>query len=381
MNQINEQKCPDCGAPLRFDPEAGMMVCDYCGRKIRIVPKTAPAQGTVVDQGGAGPGAEGVQQPPEEQEPIEGLDFDELIGRAEHPEAENLPVYNCVSCGAEVIAPWEQAALTCPYCRNNIVLTDKVSGKLRPDGIIPFRIKPEDLPAAVNKYYKDKKLLPRGFFSKATMGKVTGVYVPFWVFDGRMAGTLNFNASNSQTHRQGDYIITNTNHYRLVREAALNFKDLPVDAGSKVDDRLMDSLEPFATQEAKGFDMRYLAGFTADRFDQGKEDMAGRAENRMRKSTVSLTAAKATAGYANATPFSQKLRSDLKARYLLFPVYMFDVEHDRKKYHFAVNGQTGKVVGDLPIDKGTSFRYFAGHAGILSAALFALAAIVYLVGM
>lgn len=364
MSHITEQKCPNCGAPMRFDPASGLLVCDNCGNKVDVSGKPSGAAAAT---------------PPEESE-FAGLDFDMLQEQAIDPDAADLPIYNCVSCGAEVIAPPEQVALTCPYCRNNIVLTNKVSGKLRPNGVIPFKIKSEDLPAAVRKYYRGKKLLPRGFFTEATMGKVTGVYVPFWVFTGKMAGRINYNATNSRSYRRGDYIITETDHYRLARDAALDFKDLPVDAGKKVDDRLMDSLEPFRMKEVRDFDMRYLAGFTADRFDQTSSDMAERAKKRMTNSAISLLSAECTAGYQGSSPTSHKMQADLEARYLLFPVYMFDINHGGKNYHFAVNGQTGRVVGDLPISKGTKVTYFLAHAGILSGALVALQVILYMLG-
>lgn len=402
MSQIAEQKCPACGAPLRFDPASGKLVCDYCGTTTEIKPdgkKPMKKPGAASGQSGAGPahggqnaagqsdaaaspqGSQGAGQSTDSADSIEGFDFANITDSVTVPDAGNLPVYNCVSCGAEVIAPAEQAALTCPYCGNNIVLTDKVSGKLRPDGVIPFRIQAKDLPDAVNNFYKDKKLLPRRFFSESTMGRVTGVYVPFWVFNGRISGTFQFNAQTTSSARHGDYIVTKTDYYQLVREAAMDFENLPVDASTKIEDRLMDSLEPFDSRETKPFDMRYLAGFTADRFDQKKEDISVRAKQRMQTSTVSSVTAQAGAGFGSVTPAGSSLHAQLDAKYILFPVYMFDISHAGKNYHFAVNGQTGKVVGDLPTDSGVSFMYFFKRFAIVSGGLLAYSVGKYLLGM
>ena len=372
MNPITEQKCPKCGAPMRFDPGSGLLVCDNCGNWITL------------DEAGKAPEPkqEGTEQPyiPADTAQIDGLNMDQLLAEATDPDAADLPVYNCVSCGAEVIAPPEQVALTCPYCRNNIVLTNKVSGKLRPDGVIPFKIQSKDLSAAVRRFYRGKILLPPGFFSEARMGKVTGVYVPFWVFDGRMSGTLYYRGVRSKSSNRGDYIVTETKYYSFVREAALDFQGLPVDAGSKMDDRLMDSLEPFDTGAAKAFDMGYLAGFTADRFDQSDSDLSDRAKARMYRTVQSLTLAQASSGYSSVDPRGQSLHSELNAKYLLFPVYMFDVSHRGRNYHFAVNGQTGKVVGELPEASSTAALYFAKRAGLVSAAILAFDIILYLAG-
>ena len=360
MNDIKEQKCKLCGGAMRFDPAKGLLVCDFCGNEVEIN------------------GEE--EEKSESLERIEGFDFNALNDQAFKEGAVSLPVYNCVSCGAEVIAPAEQMALTCPYCGNNIVLTDKASGGLRPDAVIPFSIIPDSLPGAVRHFYQNKKLLPKGFFSDSTMGKVTGVYVPFWVFGGKLNGRLNYSADKSSSTRSGDYIITSVDHYRLVRDVELSFADVPVDAGGKIDDSLMDSLEPFRTSEAKPFDMRYLAGFTADRFDEHKDKISNRAESRMSASTGNAALPIAGAGYESVSYSGGKLTAAIKARYMLFPVYMFDILHNNERYHFAVNGQTGKVVGKLPLDKNASRMYFLKWTAILSGGMFFLSVLKYLLG-
>ena len=398
MSQIAEQKCPACGAPLRFDPASGKLICDYCGTATDLntdgkkpMKKTGKESQGSSAQTGVDTGAAHAKDTQEKtgdkpgsshvEDIIDGFDFDHMTDLVTDPNAMDLPVYNCVSCGAEVIAPAEQMALTCPYCGNNIVLTEKVSGKLRPDGVIPFRIQAKDLPTAVNRFYKDKKLLPRRFFSESTMGKVTGVYVPFWVFSGGIDGRLGYNAQTSSSSRQGDYIIVQTNYYHLLRDVEIAFDSIPVDASGKVEDRLMDSLEPFDTSETKPFDMRYLAGFTADRFDQKKTDMSERAESRMKNSTYSIINAKAGAGYGSVSRRSGRLNSKMNAKYILFPVYMFDISHRGKNYHFAVNGQTGKVIGDIPTDSGVSFLYFLKRFLLVGGGLFAVSVAKYMLGM
>lgn len=412
MSQIAEQKCPACGAPLRFDPASGKLVCDYCGTVVDLQQDTEKLSGkTTSGKSGkskektapssqhaapAGPAAQvspageekPVESPPESASPdgptedtMEGFDFANITDLVTDPNAAALPIYNCVSCGAEVIAPAEQMALTCPYCGNNIVLTQKVSGKLRPDGVIPFRIQAKDLPDAVNRFYRGKKLLPRNFFSESTMGKVTGVYVPFWVFTGKLSGRLTYKAQTSSSARHGDYVITKTNYYKLVRDAAMDFERLPVDAGGRFEDRFMDSLEPFDQSQIQPFDMRYLAGFTADRFDQKKTDITERAEKRMRYSALNLIGQKAVSGYGTATRTGGWFHTDLDAKYILFPVYMFDISHAGKNYHFAVNGQTGKVVGDLPDDSGVSSMYFLKRFGLVTGGLILFSVAKYMLGM
>lgn len=361
MSQIQEQKCPACGGPARFDPGEGLLVCDYCGTKTRLEANEPSAKA-------------------DEKTGVEGFDFDSLNDLVSRTDAAELPVYNCVSCGAEVLAPAEQAALTCPYCGNNIVLTDKLSGSLRPDAVIPFRIEAKELPAAVNRFYKGRKLLPRRFFSEHTMGRVTGVYVPFWVFDGTVRGELTFDAENRFTERRGDYLVTKTDHYLLSRRAELAFDGLPVDASEKLDDALMDSLEPFDLTQAQPFDPRWLAGFAADRFDVAKRDIAARAEKRMKNTAEGCVTAAAQGGYNSVRWRGGTLKADLRARYMLFPVYVFDILYGGKTQHYAVNGQTGKVVGELPTSRAVNAGWFLLRAGIVAGAVLLFSLVKYLMG-
>ncbi len=335
MNHVKELKCASCGAPLRFDPEKGKLVCDSCRNEQDI-----PSEYS------------------EEAVSFEGFDFGSLNSRAEDPDAAPVPVYNCVSCGAEVIAADEQISTTCPYCGNNIVLTDKISGKLRPDGLIPFRIHQKQLPDAVKSFYKGKELLPKDFFTEQKLSKVTGIYVPFWVFSGNLSGELRFHGEITSSHRSGDYVVTETRNYQVYRDADLNFEDIPVDASSRIADKLTDSLEPFDMSDVKPFDMRYLAGFTADRFDLASKDVAKKAKSRMQATAENAVISTVEKEYSGVKRTGGSLRTTLSARYLLLPVYLFTLTYGGKKYEFAVNGQNGKVVGELPISRSVSLMYF-----------------------
>lgn len=357
MNTVVEQKCVNCGGRMHFEPSTGCLTCEFCGTEINI--------------------SESGKQV-EVSSKVEGFDFKQMSEKFAVPDAENLPVYICNSCGAELIAPAEEFSLNCPYCGNAVILSDKISGKLRPDGVIPFSIKPDVLPAAMKEYYKDKKLLPFNFFSKSTMGKVTGVYVPFWLFSGSASGRLTFTGEITKpAGRVGDYLVTNTDVYLVTRDVKVDFKDVPVDASGKIEDALMDSLEPFNMDGLKPFDISYLAGYTADRFDVAADDIAKRAEKRM-CNTAAAAAANAISGYSNLKRTGSTIKADLDAKYVLFPVYLFSINHEGIDYKFAVNGQTGKVVGHVPTDKKVSLLYQLLRVGIVAGGLLLLRIILFL---
>ncbi len=290
--------------------------------------------------------------------PIQGFDFTQFYEGVKQEDSENLPIYYCKSCGAEVIAANEEASLTCPYCTNKIVLSNKVSGKFRPDGIIPFKIPQSELKKHLDDFYKDKKLLPRNFFSQSKMEKVTGIYVPFWLFSGTVGGDFVYKGDKVKTSVSGDYNVTETSTYNVQRSGQVTFENIPLDASEKIDDALMDSVLPYDFSEVKNFNYQYLAGFAADRFDVPGKSLQKRAEDRMINTTAKKATSSVRSEYINVSMKNNYLKAvNVKVKYILLPVYLFSIKHDGTKYEFSVNGQTGKVVGNLPIDKKVCIWY------------------------
>lgn len=354
MANVREQKCPNCGGPLRFDPKTGKLVCDYCDSQFDV-------ENDKTD---------------DSKDSLEGFDFNSLMSTSNSSDGKDLPIYRCESCGAEIIATTESFSMTCPFCRNNVVLTDKVSGNMRPDGIIPFKITPDVLPDVVRNHYKGMRFLPKNFFSHNTMGNVIGIYVPFWVFNGTAEGTVNYTGEKYEgSYRSGDYITETYDVYKVSREVSMEFKDVPVDASEKMDDDLMDSIEPFDMSECKEFDYGYLAGYAADRFDVPARNIADRAESRMCNTACAIARKQVTGNYSNLSYLGSKLQAKLDAKYILMPIYQFNLEFHDEKFKFVVNGQTGKIIGRLPYDKGRKAMYFAAW----TAAIFAIALLFFVI--
>ncbi|MCR5204574.1 MAG: hypothetical protein K6E47_05930 [Lachnospiraceae bacterium] len=353
-NFIKEQKCPNCGGTVRFVPEKGKIVCEFCDSEFDIQPS---------------------------QTQIQGFDFKAFYEGVPQDNSGILKVYYCKSCGAEVLAASEEASLTCPYCTNKIVLSDKVSGNLRPNGIIPFKLPKSELKKHLDDFYKDKKLLPKDFFSEGVMEKVTGLYVPFWLFSGSIGGRFYFSCTKVSSHVSGDYRITETDTYDVVREGVVSFSDIPLDASEKIDDALMDSVLPYDFSEIKDFDYGYLAGFAADRFDVPGKSLQQRAENRMQSTTLGKVKAAVGSQYTSANLKSYELKAtDISVKYIVLPVYTFTINYGSSKFKFAVNGQTGKVVGEVPISKKVSRLYWLKKAAIPAAAVAIYYILSYFIG-
>ncbi|MBQ1907872.1 MAG: hypothetical protein II803_00070 [Firmicutes bacterium] len=336
---LREYKCPNCGAPLPFNADLQVLKCENCGSEFEIgaleALELADEQGDSekLDWGGYYPDSSG---------------YDRL---------ENTVVYNCVSCGAVIETDENTVATQCPYCNNNVVMTERVAAGLKPDAILPFRFNNKGLQERIRDFQKDKKLLPKSFFAESMLSKVQGMYVPFWLYNADVEGFMTMDAVRSQSYRSGDYQVTDTDHFLLERSGSMRFSDVPVDASSKMDNDLMDSVEPYDLKDLRPFDMSYLSGFVADRYDISPEDERKRAENRMLNTARGRF--RGTSGaYSGVNVRASDLRTrNVTVRYVMLPVYLLNCSFNGKKYRFAINGQTGKIVGELPTSRERMWHY------------------------
>jgi len=269
-----------------------------------------------------------------------------------------VSAYVCQSCGGELITDANTAATACPYCGNPVVLAHNVSGQLKPDCIIPFKLDKEAAVEALKKHLSGKPLLPKLFRDENHIKEIQGVYVPFWLYDATAFGDAQYHTTRVRTWADSRFFYTETSHYRVYRSGNLQFSAVPADGSSKIDDTLMESLEPYDLSQAEPFNSAFLAGYLADRYDLNAQECSERADQRIRESTAN-TLRQTVSGYATVTTQSciVNLR-DASARYALYPVWLLRTRYKDKDYLFGMNGQTGKFVGDLPTDWGAFWRWW-----------------------
>ena len=158
----------------------------------------------------------------------------------------------------------------------------------------------------------------------------------------------------------------------MVRGGSIGFERVPVDGSSKIDDTLMESLEPYNFADAVDFQTAYLAGYLADKYDVDADASINRANERIKKSTEDAFRSTVD-GYTSVIPESTNVQlQNGKAKYALYPVWLLNTTWNGQKYTFAMNGQTGKLVGDLPMDKGAYNKYLFMTTAIGAAAAFAV---------
>ena len=380
--QVTNYQCPACTGPLHYSAKSGKLECDYCGSSFDVADiealyahkeaEAAAAKQAADAKADAAAAAKAEAAQAAAQSGDAG-DWDTSgLSRDWGAEAGTLRAYSCPSCGAELICDESTAATSCPYCGNPTVVPGQFSGALRPDFILPFRLTKDDAVQALRAHYKGKPFLPKSFTSANHIEQIQGVYVPFWLFDGGAEGSASYRASNTTVHRSGDYEITSTMHYNVLRAGSLAFEKIPVDASGKMPDDHMDSIEPFDYAQLQPFSTAYLPGYLADKYDVSVDDSRDRADARCRE-TLAQALRDTVTGYGTCIPEHEDISHRRgKVHYALLPVWMLSTKWNGQDFLFAMNGQTGKLVGDLPTDRGRFWGLFAAITAPLTVALTAI---------
>ena len=338
MAGLQDYKCPCCGGAIEFNSSVQKMKCPFCDSEFDL-DTLASYDEEVKDDANSQ------------------MDWDSS-GTQEWTDGESdgTKLFICESCGGQIMADANTAASSCPYCDNPIVVRGTVAGGLKPDCIIPFKL---DKDAAKNKFkehLKGKKFLPSVFKSENHIDDIKGVYVPYWLFDSKADAKMRYRAEKKRRWEDKNFEYTETSYYACIREGDISFEHVPVDGSTKMPDDLMESLEPYDYKEAKSFQMAYLAGYVADKYDQDAEASVPRANERIENSTERAFR-ETVKGYSNVTKEGGNIRlKDGKTSYAMYPVWLLNTTWRNEKFVFAMNGQTGKFVGNLPIDKNAAYK-------------------------
>ena len=347
MAGLQEYKCPCCGGAIAFDSTIQKMKCPYCDTEFEM------------------DALKGYDAELQDEE-TDSMEWETAAGGEwGEGETDGLRTYVCKSCGGEIVGDANTAATSCPFCDNPIVMMGQFSGSLKPDLVIPFKLDKKAAKEGLMKHLTGKRLLPKIFKDQNHIDEIKGVYVPFWLFDTDVDAKVRYKATKIRTWSDSDYNYTQTSYYMVHRGGSVGFEYVPVDGSTKMADDLMESIEPFNCGEAVDFQTAYLAGYLADKYDVTAEESIDRANERVKKSTEQAFA-ETVIGYDTVVAENTSVQfHGGKAKYALYPVWLLNTTWNGNKYTFAMNGQTGKFVGDLPVDKGAARRWFWGLTAIL----------------
>jgi len=318
MASTMEHKCPSCGASLRFDIGTQSVTCQYCNA---------------------------VFSPDELKDDLEAETVEIVPDTTDG--SSDFNEYSCESCGAAIYTDETTAATMCPYCGNAVILKGRLSGMLKPDKVIPFKKTKQDALNALKEHCNSRKFVAKGFLDENKLEEVKGLYVPFWLFDADIHADVQYNCSES--HGSGEDRVTN--YYFAERIGDVAFDNLPVDGSVKMPDDLMESIEPYDYSRAEDFRTSYLTGYVAEKYDMSRDEAEARATERLEDGAAQMFQ-KTLHGYDSIEVYKNDCTmKNLNSKYVMYPVWLMNLSWNGETFRFAMNGQTGRTVGNLPINK------------------------------
>lgn len=319
---IKHYKCQGCANDMSYDAHEGMLTCPSCGRK----------------------------------ENIEAYPENLIEQKFAEDEAKE---YHCENCGADLYTLAETTATHCSFCGAGVVLLDRLSGNLAPALVMPFQLDQQEAQNLLRERCKKVGLTTNRFLKEKRLKNATGVYVPFWLYDLKSDVYVKAECTKVKSYTSGNTTYTETSYFDVVREIDLMYVKVPVDASEKMDDEMMDKLAPFDYEQIKPFKTPYLAGFIAEKYNYTDDEVQQRAEEKIEQFIESQISGSLN-GYQGVN-FQQKdiQTTNQKSHYTLMPVWMLIYEYNGKDYTFAINGQTGKVIGRPPLSRLKIAGYFS----------------------
>ena len=350
-------KCPHCAANLKFEAGAQKLQCPYCGSIFGLDEIETKLDELTAESKPVPEPAEGEQAPQEKRE----LEHLEAIEDASEHSSDNVE-FICNSCGGKILSDSSTAASFCPFCGSPALIGQRLNGQFEPKFIIPFKYNREKAEEAFIKWCKGGKYTPVKFVSRENVSRLTGLYVPFWLFN--VEGDADLAGTGTTSRSSGNYTVITD--YKFTLNGKIQWERIPLDGETRISDELMEAIEPYDYKGMVPYDYKYLPGFFADRFDQSEEDLRKRAADRARdyldedikKLLKKYDSHKFT---SNTTKYS-----NIRAEYALLPVWFMQYKYLGKSYYFAMNGQTGEVAGKAPVSRVKQTAFFSVTLAIVA---------------
>ena len=329
--------CPGCGGGLIFDIESQQLKCDYCSNVYDPYSIVKEEDAALTDRFGAS-------------------------------------VFVCPNCGAEIISSDDTAAAFCSYCGESTILSGNMREEKRPAKIIPFKLTKSACKDIYARSVKRSLFAPKSFLDPSFLDKMTGIYMPYWLYDVKMKDVMTM--TSTRDHRSGDYILHE--HYKFTADNDLTYEGIQYDAASNFADAISDSIAPFHMKDAVDFTPSYLSGFFADVQDVGSGTYTEKAGDLASAETYdrmkALIKASDLKGYGDLSDTGIRANvASTRSSLALLPVWFLTWRRGDRVSYAVINGETGEMSLDLPVD---SKKYLIFTAVLTIPLFFLLEAIV-----
>gem|GEM_PF-37208 len=341
--------CPGCGAKLDFNPAQRELKCPYCGYAETIAPASDEVRERDWEEYWQNANAHG----------------ETIAGRSSEVQ--------CKACAAVVLLEDKVALDHCPYCGNDLE-NKPVTAKnmILPEGVLPFRVDQKSAVAAFNHWIHGRWFAPRDLKQLANLGRMGGLYVPFWTFDSmtysHYTGQRGDNYQEQETYTEPEtYFTTDANgnqvsQSRMVTKTRMVtkirwwpvmgdvehfFDDVLVCASHSIPAGMINELAPWDLQNVEPFQAEFLAGFQTERYTVELEDGFNTARSIMDGEIRTLCCRDIGGDHQQLATVNTQ-HAAITFKQILQPVWLAPYRYRDKTYRIAVNARTGEVVGTRP---------------------------------
>ncbi|MBO7364837.1 MAG: hypothetical protein J6Z23_02875 [Lachnospiraceae bacterium] len=345
---IRIYKCPGCGSDLRYEGGTDTLVCAHCQTKVKV------SELEMKEEAGVSVGLTGGTE--------EAVDTD----------GDGIREYRCPACGAELVTDEYTAATLCSFCGSPALIEGRLSGAFRPSRLIPFSFDKKQAGEHFKEWAKSGRLTPSDFKSDATMAKLTGIYVPYWLYSYTATAEFSGTAEIVRVSRRGDEEITDTSTYKVHRVVTADYSQVPFDASEKAPDESMHYLEPYDYGKLVPFSLPYLSGYFAEKFNADAEAFREGIQGSLASDILNAAVASVSEYHTVHVQQSHVDFSNEETEYVMLPVWTLNYTYHGKTYPLYMNGSTGQVDGELPTSIEKVIALFLGIGLVIFLLMFFL---------
>lgn len=330
--------CLNCGAELRFDIRSQCLLCPSCGTKEQ--PQTYSAFGDYA------------YESPSAADQVDAI------------------LYSCPQCGGSIYTTSESVNGFCSYCGANVMLESRFVRMKAPRYVAPFRIDKEDCKQRYLEYAKKAFFAPDEFKDPKYLDRFRGIYMTYWGYNVDVEGFLYLDGIK-EFNRLPYHI---TEFYKCMGWVHAEYRGIFYDASSSFEDHYSEQIAPFNYHAMVDFNPAYLSGFYADLpdldYDVYEENaIAIGKDNLFHSPLLRRNYPDMKFDEGQKERFRETMDTRCSAVYtVFFPIWFLSYRRSDDVAYAVVNGQTGRLVSDLPIDK----KKFISMGFLLSVPIFLL---------
>ncbi len=322
--------CDGCGGTQEYSPKTQSLMCLFCSTEVAI------AQSAEVKEN----------------------DYLETLSTLQSEKTVEVKEVSCTKCAASFSLSAHIFSTHCPYCDTPAMID--CSQNLKPDGLLPFIITRKEAKEHFSKWVNSRWFAPTAFTKYFENHKILlGTYLPHWTYDTQTTtvyegqrGDAYYVSVTRTVMEDGKSVQREVRERRIDWSYAsgvvyVDFDDVIVPASPKVPVSLLDALGPWETKSAKAFDTQYIAGFESEEYTTKVDEGFSLAKGKM-ASSIRNKIHTDIGGDEQKITSQQTQYNAIGYKNILLPVWTAFFKWHDKEYQYAINAQTGKIVGGRP---------------------------------